>query len=189
MRRMKKASAGRKTSQRPSKSKRAASKSTVAVDRVPFVKEGRIEWAVLAESAAADLEAFAADFFEIEPDFDAHRSWGVVDGKKTHSALIETAPGSAAGERDIAKALAKKLGTTVYALAFSGYDDPDHGPPYIDRYARGAHGTIWMAPCYDDDGGRLEIRRPVKGPPGIPSDDPFDFAAALGCDLRRYFER
>ena len=42
-----------------------------------------------------------------------------------------------------------------------------------------------MAPYDGDDAPAPKV---VAGPQGVPCDDPFDFADALGCALRSYFE-
>jgi hypothetical protein len=115
-------------------------------------------------------------------DLEGGRTWHVAPGTKKHSALIETAPGSSATEVDIARALSKDSSTPVYALGFTGYDDPDHGLPFITRYDAGKSSLIWMPSDDEDD----ELPT-VAGPKGIPCDDPFEFAEALGCKLRRYF--
>lgn len=155
--------------------------------RGPFRREGRIEWAILAELDPATLTSAA---FRIRHehqarsmwDLDEPRSWDVVVGQAKHSALIETAPGSSSTEVGIAEALSKELPTPVYTVAFVGYDDPDHGLPAIERYLGGKRALIWMA----EDDGSLPT---VPGPPGVPRDDPFDFAEALGCALRPYYAR
>lgn len=156
-----------------------------------FRKEGRIEWAVLVPVAAAKLEAMVAklnakphylddDEEDLEP-----RSWCVLAGSRQHSALIETEPGSTSTETELARDLSKQLGKTIYALGFAGYDDPDHGLPYIQRYDDGTAGLIWMAPTYDDEFPEPET---VAGPRGVPAKDPFEFASALGCELRAFYE-
>jgi hypothetical protein len=122
--------------------------------------------------------------FERDPEFDRSRSWVVIQGKPGHSALIETEPGSTASEVELAEALSKRLGVTIDALRFCGYDDPDHGLPSIERYDARKSGLIWRAPSDDDDEDELET---VAGPAGVPRTDPFEFAAALGFALRPYY--
>lgn len=109
----------------------------------------------------------------------------VVAGTKKHAAVIETAPGSSGTEDELAAALSKRLRATVYALGFAGWNDPDHGLPHITRYDDGKSGLVWMAES-DDDLGDPET---VPGPPGLPCDDPFELADALGCPLRPFLER
>ncbi len=157
--------------------------------RGPFEAGGSLIWAVLAPMSAAALEdqvvrAERRRGFDDDDDFDPEpRSWCVVAGTKTHAALVETEPGSDGGCDEVAKALSKQLGKTVYAVGFSGYDDPDRGLPYIERYDNGKGGLIWMAPSYDDE---LPEPKTVAGPKGVPCSDPFEFAKALGCDVRRF---
>jgi len=156
---------------------------------VKFRAEGRIEWAILAATSAKRLEALVTELeanpFALDDDDKDPQSWTIVPGKKKYAAMIETAPGSTGTERDLAAALSKKLRSTVYTVGFAGYDDPDHGLPYIERYDDGKTALIWMAPSDDDDG--LGEPKTVAGPEGVPCDDPFDFAEALGCSLRTYF--
>lgn len=154
--------------------------------RGPFAKEGPLEWAILAEIAPAELTVCAFRLMNRHVvrsmwDLDEPRSWCVVPGTKKHHALVETAPGSSSTEIEIARALSKDAPRPVYALGFVGYDDPDHGLPFITRYDRGKSGLIWMA-----DSGDLTT---VPGPRSVPCDDPFAFAEALGCVLRPYFSR
>lgn len=154
----------------------------------PFESEGPLEWAILAELPAPELTALAFRFMHRHVvrsmwDPDEPRSWCVVSGTKKHSALIETAPGSSSSEADLATALSKDMKAPVYALGFAGYDDPDHGVPSIMRYDAGKSGLIWMADTDED-----EVPM-VAGPRGVPCKDPFELAAALGCELRPYFER
>ena len=149
-----------------------------------FEAQGRIEWAILAPASVETLrEIMSRHAWDIDEDV---QSWCIVKGKKKHSAVIETAPGSSGVEIGLAEAISKKLGTTVYALGFAGYDDPDHGLPSITRYEPGKKGAlIWMAPYDGDDA--PPPPKTVAGPKGVPCDDPFDFADALGCKLRSYF--
>lgn len=154
----------------------------------PFESEGPLEWAILAQLPPAALTSFAFRFMDRHVvrsmwDLAEARSWCVVPGTKEHCALIQTSPGSSSSEIDLARALSKDSKTPVYALGFAGYDDPDHGLPSITRYDGGKSGLIWMAGSDEDDAPT------VAGPKGIPCDDPFEFAAAHGCQLRSYFER
>lgn len=141
--------------------------------RGPFVPEGPIAWAVLAELDPATMIAVAFRFMNRHRirsmwDLDAPRSWDVVPGKKRHSALIETAPGSTLGETYLAEAISRVVSTPVYAIGFAGYDDPDHGLPSVALYVGG------------------EVT-PAMARPRASSDDPFDVAEALGCTLRGSF--
>ena len=155
----------------------------------PFAPQGQLEWALIAPLDAATFESHLLRIgprYAGDPDFDDTRSWQVLAGKKGYAALIETAPGSARTEVELARALSKDLRVTVYALGFTGYDDPDRGLPYIERHDDGKSGVVWMAPFVDDEGlGELAT---VKGPKGVPCDDPFAFAEAYGFDLRPYYE-
>jgi hypothetical protein len=156
--------------------------------RGPFVSEGPIEWAMLAPAALADLEKTVFGFRHRRVvrsmwDLDAPRSWCVRPGTKQHRALIETAPGSTGSGTDLAKELSRACDAAVYLVELVGYDDPDRGLPSITRFDRGKQGLVWMAPYDDDDAGLAP--KTVAGPRGVPCDDPFDFAAALGCDLRK----
>lgn len=166
--------------------KKKSTTAKLAVDvSGPFESEGPLEWAILAQRASAELTSFAFRFMNRHRvrsmwDLAAPRSWCVVPGTKKHCALIQTSPGSSSTEIDLARALSEDSKTPIYALAFAGYDDPDHGLPSITRYDAGKSGLIWMA---DSDAAT------VAGPKGIPCDDPFEFAAAHGCQLRPYFER
>lgn len=154
-----------------------------------FEPEGPLEWAILTPIPPVDFEARAFRFRNRHIvrsmwDLDAPRSWCVVQGTKKHSALIETMPGSACTEIDLARELSKEWKTTVFALGFAGYADPDHGLPYITRYDEGESGLIWMASS-DDEHPAPQF---VAGPKGIPHEDPFRFADALGCKLRPYYD-
>ncbi len=157
-----------------------------------FHREGPIEWAILAPLDAARLEALVAQcgprrYVDLGDD-DGPRSRCIVAGSKKYSALIETAPGSASSELDLAKKMSKQLGATIYSVSFSGYADPDHGAPDIRRYDAGKVGIIWVSG--DDRAAELGAPpiRTAAGPKGVPATDPFAFAKALGCDLRPYFE-
>jgi hypothetical protein len=167
------------------KKKSRGAKPTLDVSG-PFESSGPLEWAILAQLPTPEMTSLAFRFMNRHVvrsmwDLEDERSWCVVAGTKKHCALIETAPGSTSTEIDLARALSKDLQTPVYALCFAGYDDPDHGLPSITRYDAGASGLIWMADANDVP--------TVAGPKGIPSLDPFEFAAGLGCQLRPYFER
>ncbi len=166
----------------------AKPRPTLLRARGAFEAQGNVVWAVLAPISAAALEDHAMRAWRLDDDEDGEpepRSWCVVAGKKTHAVLIETEPGSDSGDGDIAKPLSKQLDKPVYSVGFSGYDDPDHGLPYIQRYDAGKSGVIWMAPTYDDED--LPPLKTVAGPKGVPCTDPFDFAKALGCDLRKFW--
>ena len=131
-----------------------------------------MEWAILAQIPPLELEsrAFRSKNRHIVRsmwDPEAPRSWCVVRGTKTYSALIETMPGSTSTEIDLARELSKEWQTTVFALGFAGYDDPDRGVPYIARYEGGTSVS--------------EPERPLR-------EDPFRFAAKLGCKLRPYYD-
>jgi hypothetical protein len=136
-----------------------------------FEAAGPIEWAILAPVSADELHALVIEAWStrIDVDDDEPQSWGVVPGTKRYAAVIETEPGSTSTERELALALSKKLGATVYTVGFCGYDDPDRGLPYIERYEAGN-----------------PLAKTVPGPRGVPCDDPFDFADALGCALRAF---
>lgn len=153
---------------RPAKKPAEASPLDV---RGPFVPEGPIEWAVLAELDPATLTSVAFRVLNRHRvrsmwDLDAPRSWDVVPGKKRHAALIQTAPGSMLGETYLAEAISREVPTAVYALGFAGCDDPDHGLPSVALYVGGA-----VAPKRT----------------GASSGDPFDVAEALGCTRRGSF--
>ena len=146
----------------------------------------RLEWAILVPVAADRLEALvhSIDGPPYDDEDDDERTWGVIAGTGSHAAVIETAPGSSGTESDLAAELARETGAAVYAVGFCGYDDPDHGLPFIESYAGNERQLIWMAELFDDE---LPAPDTVPGPDGIPCDDPFEFTAALGCDLRRFY--
>jgi hypothetical protein len=148
-----------------------------------------LEWALLVPVDAAKLEARVARFFDEDPAELDRRSWLVRAGTGKHAAVIETEPGSSSTEAELAKVLSKELAVTVWALGFVGYDDPDAGLPYVDRYDGGRRRHVWMAPYDDGEGGEFEEPERAPGPEGVDADDPFALAAALGCELRPYYER
>ncbi len=150
-----------------------------------------LQWALLVPLDATSLEAelrltpVADQPVEIDEDEDEDEdgepaTWGITQGTAGYTALFETAPGSSDAERDFAAALSMKLETTIYGINVCGYDDPDKGIPTITRWHRGEEGLVFMGPLDEDEGG-VET---VPGPPGLPCDDPFTFAEALGCQLR-----
>jgi hypothetical protein len=156
-----------------------------------FEPAGQIEWAILAPANAEALREIVVELWSKQLGFDIDedepQSWCVVPGTKKHSAVIETEPGSSSTEVDLAAALSKRFRATVYAIGFSGYDDPDRGLPHMSRFDDGKEGLIWMAKSYDDELGEPET---VPWPVGIPEgSDPFEFAKALGCELLPYYER
>lgn len=148
----------------------------------------RLEWAILVPVAAPHLESLVRSLplWDDEDDDDV-RTWHVVAGSGQHAALIETEPGSSGTEDDIAAELSRRTGATVYAVCFSGYDDPDHGLPSIQAYDGVDRKLIWMAPFDEDEGLELGAPELFPGPEGIPCDDPFAFAEALGCPLRELY--
>lgn len=99
----------------------------------------------------------------------------LLQGTNGYSAIVETEPGSAGSDEALATSLSEELGGVVYSIGVAGYDDPDHGVPYIARYERGARGLIWM----DTEGEEIET---VSGPEGVPLD-PLAFARAFGVEL------
>lgn len=130
------------------------------------------------------MRSIGAGLYVPDEDDEEPTTWRVIDGTGVYAAVIETEPGSSGGEGELAPKLARAVGATVYAIGFSGYDDPDDGLPFIEAHDGDESTLIWMAETFDD-----EIPQPetVAGPEGIPCDDPFAFAEALGCPLRQYY--
>ena len=160
-----------------------------------FEHEGELTWAVLAPIDASDMEAHivaiqkkGAPFrYDDQGDDPEPRHWCVLSGKNGYAAMIDTHDGNASGEDVYAEALSKALNKTVYALSFSGFNDPDKGLPYIEQYVNGKKQLIWMAESYDDEDPTGSLKT-VAGPKGVPSKDPFEFASAFGFDLRPYYD-
>lgn len=195
-----KAPAKRKTPAKPAKRAAPAKRKTPAkrtrptpppAPLGPFEREGQLTWAILAELDAADLERRFVQFgmrrLYVEDLVPPPRPWCVLSGKKGYAALIDTQFGNVSGEARFAERLSKELSSPVYALSFSGYDDPDRGLPYIERYVKGKKATIWMESSHDDEY-PVDASTFVAGPKGVPSTDPFAFAKAFGFDLRGYYE-
>lgn len=144
-----------------------------------------LQWALLVPLDAATLrrhvERYATHALGWNLDEDDPSLWSIMPGTGQYSAVLETEPGSSGTEVELAKWLAD-LGLVVYAVGFSGYDDPDHGLPYIECYGGKEPGLVWSMPDVDFEGDPNLAT--VPGPDGVPCDDPFAFTLALGCDLR-----
>jgi hypothetical protein len=154
-----------------------------ALARFGFEARGPLCWAMLVPLSHAALEARVADEqaedLQWREPSDGPLSFRVLAGTARHSAYVETEPGSTCTGIDLAEALSRELSEPVYLIELAGYDDPDHGIPSITRYEKGESALLYFGAT--DEGERLES---VPGPPGVPCDDPFRFAEALGVSLR-----